>query len=55
MTWGGELVDIRPRRAWASLYDSTFSRTIWRLYGGAKGLAALFWPAVGADVEAIEC
>ena len=23
----------------ASLYDSTFSRTVWRLYGGAKGLA----------------
>jgi hypothetical protein len=22
----------------ASLYDSTFSRTVWRLYGGAKGL-----------------
>ena len=21
-----------------SLYDSTFSRTVWRLYGGAKGL-----------------
>jgi hypothetical protein len=20
------------------LYDSTFSRTVWRLYGGAKGL-----------------
>ena len=22
----------------ASLYDSTFSRAVWRLYGGAKGL-----------------
>jgi len=22
----------------ASLHDSTFSRTVWRLYGGAKGL-----------------
>jgi hypothetical protein len=21
-----------------ALYDSTFSRTVWRLYGGAKGL-----------------
>ena len=24
--------------AGVSLYDSTFSRTVWRLYGGAKGL-----------------
>ena len=26
----------------APFYDSTFSRTVWRLYGGAKGLTALF-------------
>jgi endonuclease/exonuclease/phosphatase family metal-dependent hydrolase len=33
----------QPRGACAALvrplYDSTFSRTVWRLYGGAKGLA----------------
>jgi hypothetical protein len=29
--------DARPPSA--SLYASTFSRTVWRLYGGAKGLA----------------
>jgi hypothetical protein len=30
----------RARGAWTtgSVYDSTFSRTVWRLYGGAKGL-----------------
>jgi hypothetical protein len=27
-----------------SLYNSTFSRNVWRLYGGAKGLTALFSP-----------
>ena len=26
-----------------SLYDSTFSRTVWRLYGGAKGLAMWYY------------
>ena len=26
----------------AKVYDPTFSRAVWRLYGGAKGLPALF-------------
>jgi hypothetical protein len=26
-----------------SLYDPTFSRTIWRLYGGAKGLVMWYY------------
>ena len=26
-----------------SLYDSTFSRTVWRLYGGAKGLVMWYY------------
>ena len=28
--------------AGVSLYDSTFSRTVWRLYGGAKGIVMLY-------------
>ena len=37
--WGDfEPQDIMGNRCWARLYDSTFSRTVWRLYGGAKGL-----------------
>ena len=36
------------RRRPARLYDSTFSRAVWRLYGGAKGLTALFWAAQAA-------
>jgi hypothetical protein len=28
-----------------SLYDSTFSRTVWRLYGGAKGLVVWYYQA----------
>jgi hypothetical protein len=31
-----------PRPEDVSLYDSTFSRTVWWLYGGAKGLAAWY-------------
>ena len=27
----------------ASLYMSTFSRTVWRLYGGAKGLVMWYY------------
>ena len=27
----------------SATYDSTFSRTVWRLYGGANGLAMCFW------------
>jgi hypothetical protein len=26
-----------------SLHDSTFSRTVWRLYGGAKGLVMWYY------------
>ena len=26
-----------------SLHDSTFSRTVWRLYGGAKGLVVWYY------------
>ena len=37
----------RRRRAGAarlplSLYDPTFSRTVWRMYGGAKGLVVWY-------------
>ena len=31
--------DLLRRLGWA-FYDPTFSRTVWRLCGGAKGLAA---------------
>ena len=37
------------RRRGVSFYDSTFSRTVWRLYGGAKGLVMWYYlrrPAV---------
>ena len=38
---------LRP--AGVSLYDSTFSRTVWRLDGGAKGLVVRYYrPAVAA-------
>jgi hypothetical protein len=29
-----------------SLYDSTFSRTVWRRYGGAKGLVVWYYQVV---------
>jgi hypothetical protein len=32
----------------ASLYASTFSRTVWRLYGGAKGLVVRYYPTAVA-------
>jgi hypothetical protein len=53
------------------LYDSTFSRTVWRMYGGAKGLVMWYYqlrerlaplrrcrlvePAVRCDSEGPEC
>jgi hypothetical protein len=33
------------------LYDSTFSRTVWRLYGGAKDL--VMWYRSGSDAAGI--
>ena len=35
-----------------SLYDSTFSITVWRLYGGPKGLVMWYSPAHPAAVLA---
>jgi hypothetical protein len=32
-----ELHPRHPISGWLALYDSTFTRTVWRLYGGAKG------------------
>jgi hypothetical protein len=42
-----QLVDLRgeaaaPVRPPPVIYDSTFSRTVWRLYGGAKGLVVWY-------------
>jgi hypothetical protein len=33
-----------------SLYDSTFSRTVWRLHGGAKGLVVWYWMVLDMKV-----
>jgi hypothetical protein len=41
----GRVVTLH-RRSSASLYDSTFSRTVWRLYGGAKGLVMWYYGSV---------
>jgi hypothetical protein len=42
MSWAGCL--LRERM---SLYDSTFSRTLWKLYGGAKGLVMWYYKVGG--------
>jgi hypothetical protein len=36
------------------LYDLTFSRTVWRLYGGAKGLVIWYYPGEGRGFSARE-
>jgi hypothetical protein len=36
---------LRCAHAGVSLYDSTFSRNVWRLYGGAKGLVMWYYAA----------
>ena len=33
-----EAACVTPADVQVPLYDSTFSRTVWRLYGGSKGL-----------------
>ena len=33
------------------LYDSTFSRTVWRLYGGAKGLVMWYYRLAPTGLE----
>jgi hypothetical protein len=40
---GAQLPDERRRaRAGHYIHDSTFSSTVWRLYGGAKGLVVWY-------------
>ena len=33
------------------ILDSTFSRTVWRLYGGAKGLAMWYYQDYAAQLN----
>ena len=44
-------VGQRARRQGVSLYDSTFSRTVWRLYGGAKGLVMWYYSVRSVDPD----
>jgi hypothetical protein len=37
------LAEIQSLPQGASLHDSTFSRAVWRLYGGAKGLVVWYY------------
>jgi hypothetical protein len=46
----GSLNGPESARQFVSLYDSTFSRTVWRLYGGAKGLVMWYCPTVVVEV-----
>ena len=37
---------VSPVQNELSLHESTFSRTVWRLYGGAKGLVVWYYSPV---------
>ena len=46
----GVRLDVRPDLPVCG--DETFSRTVWRLYGGAKGLVMSYYPALVGPVAA---